>query len=54
MELPIWWFRPVQFFPWLEQEFANYVKANPEQREGLPVPIDEGTIGNIQIGRGGL
>lgn len=38
----------------LEQEFANYVKANPEQREGLPVPIDEGTIGNIQIGRGGL
>jgi hypothetical protein len=38
----------------LEQEFANYVKANPEQREGLPVPIDEGTIGNIEIGRGGL
>lgn len=38
----------------LEQEFANYVKANPEQREGLPIPIDEGTIGNIQIGRGGL
>tara|TARA_B110000902_G_scaffold216666_1_gene249573 strand:- start:655 stop:1074 length:420 start_codon:yes stop_codon:yes gene_type:complete len=38
----------------LEQEFANYVKANPKQREGLPVPIDEGTIGNIQIGRGGL
>lgn len=38
----------------LEQEFADYVKANPEQREGLPVPMDEGTIGNIEIGRGGL
>ena len=37
-----------------EQARANYVKENPEQREGLPVPIDEGTIGNIQIGRGGL
>lgn len=45
----------------LEREFADYVKLNPEQREGLPIPIDEGTIGSKQnrngvlyLGRGGL